>query len=68
MATSISGMTALVTELEGVKGALRVLYDRARWAVVKVDFDTAERQHTNYVNSQFEWLNSVNLERFLEEF
>jgi hypothetical protein len=61
-------MNDLVTELEGVKGRLRVATDRARWAVVHVNFDFYSEQRIQYVESQFEWLNSVQLDRFLGEF
>lgn len=61
-------MTELVNELESVKGQLRVLHDRADWAVVRVSFEFKERQRINTVSSPFEWLNSVNLPRFLSEF
>jgi hypothetical protein len=61
-------MTALVEELERVKGQLRVLYDRADWAVVRIGFEFKERQRITEETSPFEWLNSVNLPRFLAEF
>jgi hypothetical protein len=61
-------MTALVDELESVKGRLRVLHDRADWAVVHIAFQFKERQRIADVTSPFEWLNSVSLPRFLSEF
>lgn len=61
-------MTDLVNELEAVKGALRVLRDRSTWASVHVSFQFRERQRLESVTSQFDWLNTVNLERFLGEF
>jgi hypothetical protein len=61
-------MTELVNELESVKGQLRVLHDRASWAVVDVAFQFKERQRLTDVTSPFDWLNTVNLPRFLAEF
>jgi hypothetical protein len=63
-----TSMNDLVKELEGVKGRIRVLSERAAWARLNVDFEFRESQRITYLDSQFEWLNSVNLERFLEEF
>jgi len=61
-------MTDLVNEMENVKGRLRVLNERSRWARVDVSFQFKQRDRIIYVNSPFEWLNTVNLDRFLEEF
>ena len=61
-------MLNLVTELEQTKGQLALWRERARWGVIDVDFRFRERERTRYVESRFEWLNSVQLERFLEEF
>jgi len=61
-------MTDLVAEIEQVEGALRVARDRARWAVVDISFEFAKRDRIVYVHSPFEWLNTVSLGRFLEEF
>jgi len=61
-------MTDLVTEIEQVKGELRVLGERSRWAVVDVAFQFKQRDRIVYVHSPFEWLNTVNLDRFLEDF
>lgn len=61
-------MTALVAELEQVKGQLRVEQERARWAVVNVSFRFRERDRIVYVRSPFDWLNSVDLDRFVREF
>lgn len=61
-------MTALVTEVEQVAGQLRVERDRARWAVVTVAFQFRERDRIVYVSSPFQWLNTVDLDRFLREF
>jgi hypothetical protein len=61
-------MTDLVTEIERVKGQLRVARDRAQWAVIEISFEFRQRDRIIYVNSPFEWLNTVNLDQFLEEF
>jgi len=61
-------MTELVTEIEQVKGRLRVLEDRARFAFVEISFSFKQRDRLIYVHSPFEWLNTVNLDRFLGEF
>lgn len=61
-------MNELVNELESVKGQLRVLYDRSQWAVVRVAFRFTDRERLTEVSSPFQWLNSVNLPRFLSEF
>lgn len=61
-------MTDLVTEIERVKGQLRVAGDRAQWAVIEISFEFRQRDRIIYVNSPFEWLNTVNLDQFLEEF
>lgn len=63
-----TSMTELVQELERVKGQLRVLHDRSRWAVIHIAFEFRERQKVNYAKSEFEWLNTVDLDRFLETF
>jgi hypothetical protein len=61
-------MTSLVTEMESVKGRLRVLEERSRWAFMDISFEFKQRDRIIYINSPFEWLNTVNLDRFLEEF
>lgn len=61
-------MTALVVELERVKGELRVARERARHAVVDISFRFPERDRIIYVDSPFEWINTVDLDRFLREF
>ena len=61
-------MTDLVQEIEQVKGRLRVLGERSRFAVIEISFRFKQRDRIIYVHSPFEWLNSVNLDRFLEEF
>jgi hypothetical protein len=61
-------MTELVVELESVKGRLRVLRERAQWVVLNVRFQFKPRDKITRVASPFEWLNTVDLERFLTEF
>jgi len=61
-------MTDLVVELESVKGRLRVLRERAQWVVLNVRFQFKPRDKIRRVASPFEWLNTVDLERFLTEF
>lgn len=61
-------LTGLVTELEQVKGQLRVERERARHAVVSVSFRFPKRDRLVSVESPFEWLNGVDLDRFLQEF
>ncbi len=61
-------MTNLVAEIEAIKGRLRVLRDRTKWALVNISFRFKRRDRIVYVSSPFEWLNTVNLDRFLEEF
>ncbi len=61
-------MTQLVQELEQVKGQLRVERERARSAVLDITFEFQERGRIVYVHSPFEWLNSVDLQRFLGEY
>ena len=61
-------MTSIVAEIEQIKGQLRVAEERAQWAVVDIAFRFHERDRIVYVSSPFEWLNTVSLTRFLEEF
>ncbi len=61
-------MTALVAELEHVRGRLRVARERARWAVVTVQFNFQRQDKITYVRSPFGWLNTVDLDRFLRDF
>ena len=61
-------MTDLVVELETVKGRLRVLRERAQWVVIHVRFQFKPRDRITRVASPFEWLNTVDLDRFLTEF
>jgi hypothetical protein len=61
-------MTQIVHEMESIKGQLRVERDRARWALVEIAFSFTPRDRLVYVDSPFEWLNTVDLPRFLSEF
>ncbi len=61
-------MSALVAELEKVKGELRVAREQARHAVVDISFRFQKRDRVIYVDSPFEWINTVDLDRFLREF
>lgn len=58
----------LVTEIEQVKGQLRVQGEQTRWAVIDVSFRFRQRDRITYQQSPFAWLNSVHLDRFLGEF
>jgi hypothetical protein len=61
-------MTGLVSEIEQLRGQLRVLYDRSTYAVVDVSFQFRERDKVVYVQSPFEWLNTVDLGLFVKEY
>jgi hypothetical protein len=61
-------MTGLVMEIEQLRGALRVLKDKTTYAVADISFEFRERDKIVYVQSPFEWLNTVDLARFNEEF
>lgn len=61
-------MATLVQEIEALKGQLRVLRDRASWAVLDVSFRFERRDRPGRVSSPFPWLNTVDLDRFLGEF
>ena len=61
-------MTEIVAEIEQVKGQLRVAEERAKWAVVDISFQFRERDRLVYVSSPFEWLNTVGLSSYIEEF
>ncbi len=61
-------MNALVLEIEGLKGKLRVAQDRTSWAVLAVNFRFRQRDRIQYRASPFEWLNTVSLGRLVREF
>ena len=61
-------MTQLVVEIEHLQGELNVAESSARMAHVQVSFQYHQRQRITYVRSPFEWLNTLDLDRFLSEF
>lgn len=61
-------MTALVAELEALKGDLEVERASVELATLQVNFQFHQQDRIAYVKSPFEWLNSVDLARFLAEF
>ena len=61
-------MTGLVMEIEQLQGDLRVLRDRAAYVVAEISFEFRDRDKIVYVQSPFEWLNTVDVARFTEEF
>lgn len=61
-------MTQLLSEIEIAKGQLRVLSDEVSWARLSVAFEFKQRDRIVYVNSPFEWLNTVSLDQFLMRF
>ncbi len=61
-------MSALVIEMERLRGRLRVEHERARFAVVNVSFQFRQREKLVYVHSPFDWVNSVDLGRFHANF
>jgi hypothetical protein len=61
-------MTTIVEELEAAKGQLRVLRDRARFAVLDISFQFHRKERIERTHSPFEWLNSVDLDQFLGGF
>ena len=61
-------MLRLVSELELVRGRLRVQSERTQWAVLTVHLSFHTTDKVRYVHSPFKWLNSVDLNRFLGDF
>ncbi len=61
-------MSQLVMEMESLKGQLRVQRERAAWALIDLAFNFRERDRLVYVYSPFEWINTVDLHRFLGAF
>ena len=61
-------MTNLVNEIEHLRGELNVAEASVRTAHVQVSFQYHQRQKITYVRSPFEWLNSLDIDRFLGEF
>ncbi len=63
-----ASMTQLVTEIEALQGELNVARASVRQAHVQVSFQFHPRQHITYVRSPFEWLNTLDLDRFDHDF
>ena len=61
-------MRQLVKEVEQVKGELRVQRSRTQWAVVHIGFRFERQARKRDTRSPFGWVNTVDLERFLEDF
>ena len=61
-------MTALVTDLERLRGELEVEEANVRNAVVRVTFQFHQERRVDQVVSPFAWLNTVDLEQFLGGF
>jgi hypothetical protein len=61
-------MSQLVMEMESQKGQLRVQRERAAWALIDLAFNFRERDRLVYVHSPFQWINTVDLHRFLGDF
>jgi hypothetical protein len=58
-------MTNLVSELESLRGQLEAEREAVRHAVIQVSFQFHRAGRVKYVRSPFEWLNGVDLDRFL---
>lgn len=61
-------MTQLVIEIEHLQGELHVADASAKMATVQASFQYHQRQRISYVRSPFEWLNSLDIDRFLADF
>ncbi len=61
-------MTQLVVEIESLQGELNVAESSARTAHVQASFQYHQRQRITYLRSPFEWLNTLDIDRFLAEF
>lgn len=61
-------MTQLVAELEQIKGELEVERATTRHALLVVHFQFHREGRITYVRSPFDWLNTVDLDRFLAAF
>jgi len=62
-------VTALVAEIEQLKGQLKVLEDQVAWARVSVAFQFRERNApTRDGSSSFAWLNAMNLQDLIDDF
>ena len=61
-------MTALVTDLERLRGELEVEEANVRNASLRVTFQFHQERRVDQVTSPFEWLNTLDLEQFLGAF
>lgn len=61
-------MTQLVVEIEHLQGELNVAESSARMAHVQVSFQYHQKQRITYVRSPFEWLNTLDIDRFVAEY
>ena len=63
-----STMNQLVSEVEQLQGDLNVAEASVRMARVVVSFQYHQRQRITYVRSPFQWLNQLDIDRFLADF
>lgn len=61
-------MNQLVGEVEQLQGDLNVATASVQSARVMVSFQYHQRQRITYVNSPFQWLNRLDINRFLADF
>lgn len=61
-------MNQLVSEVEQLQGDLNVAEASVRMARVVVSFQYHQRQRITYVRSPFQWLNQLDIDRFLADF
>lgn len=61
-------MSQLVGEVEALRGELEVERASVRHARLVVSFQFNRQSRITYVQSPFDWLNTVDLDRFLQEF
>lgn len=61
-------MNQLVGEVEQLQGDLNVAAASVQSARVMVSFQYHQRQRITYVNSPFQWLNRLDINRFLADF
>ncbi len=61
-------MNQLLSEVEQLQGDLNVAEASVRMARVVVSFQYHQRQRITYVRSPFQWLNQLDIDRFLADF
>ncbi len=62
-------MTSLVTEIESIKGSIRLIAHQLEYGTITVQFQFRERRPPSRDgNSSFAWLNTVNLADLFAEF